>query len=42
MEFQLLDRFSFQRFVGLRASSQIPDPGSDDDISMSSLVDNHV
>jgi transposase, IS5 family len=25
MEFQLLDRLSFQRFVGLRASSQIPD-----------------
>src|SRR5438045_5558757 len=25
MEFQLLDRFSFQRFVGLRDSSQIPD-----------------
>jgi IS5 family transposase len=25
MEFQLLDRLSFQRFVGLRHSSQIPD-----------------
>src|SRR5471030_1564563 len=25
MEFQLLDRLSFQRFVGLRTSSQIPD-----------------
>ena len=25
MEFQLLDRLSFQRFVGLRRSSQIPD-----------------
>ncbi|PHV11468.1 transposase, partial [Chitinimonas sp. BJB300] len=25
MEFQLLDRLSFQRFVGLRSSSQIPD-----------------
>lgn len=25
MEFQLLDRLSFQRFFGLRASSQIPD-----------------
>ncbi len=25
MEFQLLDRLSFQRFVGLRQSSQIPD-----------------
>jgi IS5 family transposase len=25
MEFQLLDRLSFQRFVGLRPSSQIPD-----------------
>src|SRR4051812_28371595 len=25
VEFQLLDRLSFQRFVGLRASSQIPD-----------------
>ena len=25
MEFQLIDRLSFQRFVGLRASSQIPD-----------------
>ena len=25
MEFQLLDRLSFQRFVGLRDSSQIPD-----------------
>jgi IS5 family transposase len=25
MEFQLLDRLSFQRFVGLRASSQVPD-----------------
>jgi IS5 family transposase len=25
MEFQLLDRLSFQRFVRLRASSQIPD-----------------
>jgi IS5 family transposase len=25
MEFQLLDRLSFQRFAGLRASSQIPD-----------------
>jgi IS5 family transposase len=25
MAFQLLDRLSFQRFVGLRASSQIPD-----------------
>jgi IS5 family transposase len=24
MEFQLLDRLSFQRFVGLRASSPIP------------------
>jgi IS5 family transposase len=25
MEFQLLDRLTFQRFVGLRAGSQIPD-----------------
>jgi hypothetical protein len=25
MEYQLLDRLSFQRFVGLRHSSQIPD-----------------
>ncbi|MYM85541.1 IS5/IS1182 family transposase, partial [Duganella sp. FT50W] len=25
MEFQLLDRLSFQRFAGLRDSSQIPD-----------------
>jgi IS5 family transposase len=25
LEFQLLDRLTFQRFVGLRASSQIPD-----------------
>jgi len=25
MEFQLLDRLSFHRFVGLRTSSQIPD-----------------
>lgn len=25
MEFQLLDRLSFQRFAGLRTSSQIPD-----------------
>lgn len=25
MEFQLLDRLSFQRFVGLRHGSQIPD-----------------
>ena len=25
LEFQLLDRLSFQRFVGLRHSSQIPD-----------------
>lgn len=25
MEFQLLDHLSFQRFVGLRSSSQIPD-----------------
>lgn len=25
MEFQLLDRLRFQRFVGLRHSSQIPD-----------------
>jgi IS5 family transposase len=25
MEFQLLDRLSFQRFIGLCSSSQIPD-----------------
>ncbi|TYQ14070.1 UNVERIFIED_ORG: transposase-like protein DUF772 [Zoogloea ramigera] len=32
MEFQLLDRLSFQRFVGLRTISQIPDRDHDLDV----------
>ena len=37
MEFQLLDRLSFQRFVGLRR--QQPDPGPDDDLDLQGALD---